>query len=82
LLDYPALVFPVTKVDQEKDTPSHDFKPMSSQDEWNHTMYSPERFIDAPVSLQLVGRRYDDEKIFEAFELICGAIGLPFASFP
>jgi amidase len=55
---------------------------MSSQDGWNHNLYSPERFVDAPVSLQLVGRRYDDEKIFEAFELIRGAIGLPFASFP
>lgn len=72
----------MTKIDQEKDVPLQDFKPMSSQDEWNHSMYSPERFVDAPVSLQLVGRRYDDEKIFEAFEFIRNAIGLPFAAFP
>lgn len=82
LLDYPALVFPVTKVDPRMDVSRIDFKPMSSQDEWNHNIYSPEKFVDAPVSLQLIGRRYDDEKVFEAFELIRDAVGIPFVGFP
>lgn len=82
LLDYPALVFPVTKVDPRKDVSRIDFKSMSSQDEWNHNIYSPEKFVDAPVSLQLIGRRYDDEKVFEAFELIRDAVKIPFVEFP
>ena len=75
-------MFPVTKVVPQKDVARMDFKPMSSQDEWNNSIYSPEKFLDAPVSLQLVGRRYDDEKVFEAFELIRDAVGIPFVEFP
>jgi amidase len=35
LLDYPALVFPVTAVDQEKDVKDEDYKPLNEQDRWN-----------------------------------------------
>jgi amidase len=80
LLDYPALVFPVTKVTQEKDLAETDYKPMNDQDEFNHKLYSPATYVDAPVSLQLVGRRYEDEKIFEAMEFVQEAIGLPLSS--
>jgi amidase len=80
LLDYPALVFPVTKVDQEKDQAEPDYKPMNDQDEFNHKLYSPTTYVDAPISLQLVGRRYEDEKVFEALEFVQEAIGLPLRS--
>ena len=62
LLDYPALVFPVTYVDQEKDKAEKTYQPTNAQDEWNHKLYAPEKFADAPICLQLVGRRYEDEK--------------------
>ena len=38
----------------------------------------PESYVDAPISLQLVGRRYEDEKVVEALELIMKAADLPF----
>lgn len=38
LLDYPALVFPVTKVDQELDVVDGDYKPRNEKDEWNHKL--------------------------------------------
>ena len=64
LVDYPALVFPVSKVDLEKDNREKDFKPMSTQDEWNHRLFtSPRDFESAPIGLQLVGRRFEDEKV-------------------
>ena len=64
LLDYPALNFPVTIVDPKKDVPEQDFQPMSEADEENYKTYqNPEVYADAPVSLQLVGRRYEDEKV-------------------
>jgi amidase len=62
LLDYPALVFPVTKVDPEKDVAETDYKPMNEQDEFSHKLYSPKTYVDAPVSLRLVGRRYEDKR--------------------
>lgn len=42
---------------------------------------SPEKYANAPVSLQLVGRRYEDEKVVEALEYIKEQIGLPFTEF-
>ncbi|KAL2358758.1 hypothetical protein BJ546DRAFT_1073963 [Cryomyces antarcticus] len=41
----------------------------------------PEEYTDAPVSLQLVGRRYEEKKIMEALELIKERTGLPLAKF-
>lgn len=64
LLDYPALIFPVTKADPELDPVDHEFRPIGPLDEENHKAYdNPKDFSGAPVSLQLVGRRYDDEKV-------------------
>lgn len=65
LLDYPGLVFPVTKVDPTIDVVEHDYKPMNEKDEYNHQLWKlgPEKYKGAPVSLQLVGRRYEDEKV-------------------
>lgn len=65
LLDYPALVFPVTKVDPTMDVVDQDYKPMNEKDEYNHHLWKsgPEKYKGAPVSLQLVGRRYEDEKV-------------------
>lgn len=76
LLDYPAMVFPYSQVDQDKDHVEVGYAPMNEQDDWNYKLYSPERYVDAPISLQLVGRRYEDEKVFEAMELIKVAVGL------
>lgn len=38
LLDYPALVFPVTKVDQKLDAVESDYKPMNEKDEYNYKL--------------------------------------------
>ena len=81
LLDYPALVFPVSKVDPKIDVADKDYKPMNASDGFNHQTCKcaqpfslrflvaltwldvPESFDGAPISLQLVGRRYEDEKV-------------------
>jgi amidase len=39
----------------------------------------PEKYKDAPISLQLVGRRYDDEKIIQILELIQKNVKFPLA---
>jgi amidase len=45
----------------------------------NHGADEPSRYTDAPISLQLVGRRYEEEKLIEALELITQVASLPFA---
>ncbi|KAA8917384.1 hypothetical protein TRICI_000463 [Trichomonascus ciferrii] len=70
LLDYPSITFPVTQVDPAKDKPNTSYKPMNELDKTNHELYSPEKFIDAPIGLQLVGLRSEDEKVLEIMRLI------------
>lgn len=71
LLDYPALVFPVTKVDAEKDLPVKDYKPLNEMDEWVYRQYdSPNSFAGAPVNLCAVGLRNTEEKLVEVVKKI------------
>ncbi|KAF2868014.1 amidase signature domain-containing protein [Massariosphaeria phaeospora] len=82
LLDYPAVVAPVTKVDPAIDLAKPDYVPRNEQDEYNYQLYDePQRYANAPVSVQLVGRRYEDEKVLEAMAYIEEKIGLPWAEF-
>ena len=48
LLDYPGVVFPVTKVDSQLDPVETDYVPKNGQDAFVHDMYSPEIFAGAP----------------------------------
>jgi amidase len=69
-LDYPAVIFPAGTVEK-----THTWKlfppvlnePLSPMDEWYrklyHDMDGPVRYEGAPISLQLVGRRFHDEKL-------------------
>jgi amidase len=60
LLDYPALVFPVDKVDVEKDGGRVEYEPRNEKDKFNWDLwekYGAEGWKDSPVSLQFVGRR-------------------------
>lgn len=71
LLDYPVLVFPVTKVDPEQDKPDPDYCPMNEMDEYVYRQYdSAESFENAPVSLGLVGLRYTEEKLIDIGKLL------------
>ncbi|KAJ9627027.1 hypothetical protein H2203_003487 [Taxawa tesnikishii (nom. ined.)] len=79
LLDYPALVFPTgLKVEPEKDIRQEGYMSRNEKDEYNYNLYEAEKYRDAPIALQLVGRRYEDEKVIEALELITQVAGLPF----
>ncbi|KAL1301940.1 hypothetical protein AAFC00_002399 [Neodothiora populina] len=54
LLDYPAVVFPVTYVDAQKDPANAEYTPLNSQDKFNHELYDPNLYGGAPVCLQVV----------------------------
>ncbi|KAH8200883.1 hypothetical protein TruAng_004969 [Truncatella angustata] len=75
LLDYPAVVFPVSTVDPEKDKKDDGYKPKNEQDRFCYELYSPEKYLDAPISLQIVGRRYHDEKVIAALAEVERALG-------
>ena len=76
LLDYPAAVFPVTTVDLIKDTVETNYQPRNTLDEENYRLYtSAEVYANAPIGLQIVCRRYNDEKVLKCMEIIEQAMG-------
>lgn len=75
LLDYPGAVFPVTTVDPAKDLKDVNYVPVNDEDKFVYDMYSPEKYANAPVSLQVIGRRQQDEKTLAALKEIERAMG-------
>ncbi|KAK2804025.1 hypothetical protein FQN51_002554 [Onygenales sp. PD_10] len=76
LLNYPGVVFPVTTVDPAVDVRDESYKPRNEKDSFNYELYTgPERYANAPVNLQVVGRRYCDEKVMAGLEAIEKAMG-------
>ncbi|CAI7601267.1 unnamed protein product [Penicillium discolor] len=80
LLDYSALVFPVTKVDPERDAKDITYTPKNEFDSWAYEHYDPVKQKDAPVSLQLVAKKLEEEKLLQAFREIQEKVGLPFVN--
>ncbi|KAH6962456.1 amidase signature domain-containing protein [Ilyonectria sp. MPI-CAGE-AT-0026] len=70
VLDYPGVSFPVTTVEPDLDPADHHFQPKRDEDLSIHNLYRPEWYTDAPVSLQLVARRFEDEKLLQALRFI------------
>jgi amidase len=67
LLDYPGLVFPVDQVDVKQDSEETKYEPRNEWDQENWALwekYGAEGYKDAPLSLQLVGRRYVEDSGF------------------
>ncbi|EEH05571.1 acetamidase [Histoplasma capsulatum G186AR] len=71
LLDYCACTFPVTYADKSIDHPRGEgWVPLDSRDEMIQADYDPEFYHGAPVSLQLVGKRLEEEKVVEMVEVV------------
>ncbi|KIV93944.1 hypothetical protein PV10_05115 [Exophiala mesophila] len=76
LLDFSACTFPVTFADKNLDPPRDmsSFKQLSDIDGRIQRDYDPELYHGAPVSLQIVGRRLEEEKVLEMTEVIANAL--------
>lgn len=67
----------MTTVDPDLDIADANYTPKNLQDAFVHDMYTPGTFANAPVSLQIVGRRQEDEKVLAALAEIERAMGRP-----
>jgi len=76
LVDYPGVVFPTgLRADPSMDIVMEDAPPcLSDADEYNRSLYEPAVFAGAPVSLQVVARRFEDGLALAAQELIENAL--------
>lgn len=73
-LDYTAVTIPVTLADKSIDVADKSFKALSDADQQAYDDYDAEIYDGAHVSIQLVGRRFQEEKILTLAEYISGAL--------
>ncbi|RDW67157.1 uncharacterized protein DSM5745_09023 [Aspergillus mulundensis] len=75
ILDQPAAVFPSgLYVDPKLDTVDSSYQPRSAEDEREWKKYAPERYVGAPIGLQLVGRHFKDEETLAAASLVSNVL--------
>ncbi|KAI9652013.1 MAG: hypothetical protein M1831_007254 [Alyxoria varia] len=70
LMDYTSTVIPVTKADADLDEFDDSYKPLNDTDARNWNAYDPEVYSGAPVGVQVVGRKYEEEKVWAIGKLI------------
>ncbi|RAK84389.1 alpha-glucosidase [Aspergillus costaricaensis CBS 115574] len=76
VLDWTCATVPVSTVDPVLDVRTEDlFEPMSEYDRRNWDSYTPEKYKDAPVCLQVMGRRFEEEKVLGLLQTVNRALG-------
>ncbi|KIX08344.1 uncharacterized protein Z518_03000 [Rhinocladiella mackenziei CBS 650.93] len=75
-LDFAACTFPVTFADKnlDKARDMKTFRQLTDIDGRIQVDYDPEFYHGAPVALQIVGRRLEEEKVLEMCEVIANAL--------
>lgn len=74
LLDYSACVVPVTFADKEIDVKDESYQPTCDLDRGCWDSYDPELFHGAPVAVQVVARRLQEEKVITLAEIVDEAL--------
>lgn len=70
VLDWAAATVPVLRADPALDPREEEYTPRSEMDERVWRQYDPEAYAGGPVSVQVVGRRMEEEKVLA----ICGVL--------
>ncbi|KAL8924111.1 MAG: hypothetical protein Q9208_004248 [Pyrenodesmia sp. 3 TL-2023] len=74
LLDYSAAVVPVTRAGKFVDKSDDGYKPLNETDRKNWESYDPETYDGAPVGLQIVARRWEEEKVWAIAKIVDTAL--------
>ncbi|THV07615.1 general amidase [Dendrothele bispora CBS 962.96] len=74
LLDYAALVIPVSKVNQAIDVPRPRNEFYSDADRLLWQSYNPETYNNAPIAIQVVGRTLEEEAVIAMSEIVDNAL--------
>ncbi|KAG6335864.1 hypothetical protein ID866_3229 [Astraeus odoratus] len=85
IIDSPTGIIPVTRVDANLDRLAADFKPGETggstlfekrmYQNGEQTVYKPDGMAGMPVGVQIVGRRWDDEKVLAMMRVVDEALG-------
>lgn len=76
VMDLPGCTFPVTYADRQLDPKrGADWAHSGPRDQFVQSDYDPNFWHGAPVGLQVLGQRLEEEKVLEMTEIISNAIG-------
>ncbi|CDR44205.1 CYFA0S14e00804g1_1 [Cyberlindnera fabianii] len=74
-LDYTAGTVPVLRADKSIDKKEADYVPKNSRDEENYALCDTDEVDGGPVSVQVVGRRLQEEKVLKMMRVVAKAVG-------
>ena len=74
LLDYPAGVLPVLRVDKTKDKLDSGFKPKNHFERQTYKHYNAEKMHGLPVGVQVICPRLEEEQTLKAMEMLQQAL--------
>ncbi|EFY93838.1 general amidase [Metarhizium acridum CQMa 102] len=74
LLNYSAVVIPVTRADKSIDTIDGSYCPENETDQRNWDAYDPQVYDGAPVGVQLVARKFEEEKILAIAKIVVAVL--------
>ncbi|VUC32421.1 unnamed protein product [Clonostachys rosea] len=75
VLDYSAVTVPVTFADKNVDVAESYPRPLNDIDKFNWKAYDAEIYHGAPIGVQVVGRRHEEEKVLALGEVVSNALG-------
>lgn len=75
LLDVPAIAIPLTHVDPTLDQLDPSAVPRTEVDVKIRDLYDPEALAGAPIAVQLVGRRFQEEELLGLTEIVRTVVG-------
>ncbi|KAH6630671.1 amidase signature domain-containing protein [Chaetomium sp. MPI-SDFR-AT-0129] len=67
-------VIPVTKANKDIDVVDPSYQPLNDLDKKNSEAYDPEVYDGAPVGVQLVARKFEEEKILGIAQIVTAAL--------
>ncbi|KAI0384934.1 amidase signature domain-containing protein [Hypomontagnella monticulosa] len=74
LMNYSVTVIPVTRADKDIDVVDETYQPSNELDKQNWEAYDPEIYDGGPVGLQLVARKFEEEKILTIAKIVLAAM--------
>ncbi|CAN6648730.1 hypothetical protein TRVA0_023S01046 [Trichomonascus vanleenenianus] len=74
LMDYPCMAFPVITADKSLDKPGNNFFPSNKAELRAWKAHKLEDCENSPVGLQVITKRFEDEKAIELTKIIRGAL--------
>ncbi|RTE76518.1 hypothetical protein BHE90_008999 [Fusarium euwallaceae] len=74
LMNYSAVVIPVTQADEKIDVFDESYEPLGENDKLNWESYDPAIYHGAPVGVQVVTRKFEEEKALAIARIVHATI--------